>query len=39
MCPEISKDTQAGQLLANLTALTSHEQVDRLTTLSDDEKR
>ena len=37
--PEISKETQAGQLLANLTALTSHEQVDRLTTLGDAEKQ
>jgi len=37
--PAISKDTQAGQLLANLTALTPHELVDRLATLSDDEKR
>ncbi len=37
--PEIPRETQASQLLANLTALTPHEQVDRIVVLTDDEKR
>ncbi|MFO1077967.1 MAG: AAA family ATPase [Planctomycetota bacterium] len=35
--PDIPKETQAGQLLGSLTALTSREQVDRVATLSDAE--
>jgi len=37
--PPLSKDTEAGRLLAGLTALTPRDQVDRLATLSDEEKR
>lgn len=37
--PEVSRETEAGQLLFRLTALTSKEQVDRVTMLSADEQK
>jgi len=37
--PVLSKDTQAAQLLATLSALTRRDQVDRVATLSDDERK